>query len=204
MDEVHGKNRVSSRPGDPEADKIAITEGHTLVYGGALTPGQWANAKRAGAIAPPPPSPKAHFSSYGQGPITRDKWTQGMGELETFAIHFSEVVLGKPVSVDFYSESGGQNWKACYGSNSLKFAKRECGGNRFFDGGAVAHFREWVELLIHEFAHDKVSDHLSSEFHEECCRIGATYAAHLQREIVAASADKPMASDETVSDWEQA
>jgi hypothetical protein len=204
LDNTFGTNRVSSRPGDPEADKIAITEGFTLVPGGAMTPGMWENAKKAGAIAPPPPSPKAHFSSYGQGPITRDKWTQGMCELEQFAMHVARVVLGKPVSVHFYSDSGGQNWRACYGSDSLKFAKRECGGNRFFDGGAKAHFREWVELLIHEFAHDKVSDHLSSEFHGECCRIGATYAAHLQRELVAASADEPMASDEAVRDWGQA
>jgi hypothetical protein len=119
---------------EPQCGHLSRTgvggKGFTLVYGGALTPGQWNNAKNAGAIAPPPPSPKAYFSSYGQGPITRDKWTQGMGELETFAIHFAKVVLGKPVSVNFYSESGGQNWRACYGSNSLKFAKRECGGNK--------------------------------------------------------------------------
>lgn len=179
LDNTFGKNRVSSRPGDPEADKIAITEGFTLVTGGAMTSGMWSNAKKAGAIAPPPPSPKAHFSAYGQGAIDRDKWTQGMRELEKFAVHFARVVLGKPVSVHFYSDSGGQKWQACYGSNSVKFTKRECGGNRFFDGGLDAHLQEWAELLIHEYAHDKVSDHLSSDFHDECCRLGAKYIAYL-------------------------
>jgi hypothetical protein len=29
------------------------------------------------------------------------------------------------------------------------------------------------ELLIHEFSHYYVSDHLSSAFHDECCRLGA-------------------------------
>jgi predicted metal-dependent hydrolase len=39
----------------------------------------------------------------------------------------------------------------------------------------------WTELIIHELAHDKVSGHLSEAFHDKCCRIGARYAAHLQR-----------------------
>jgi hypothetical protein len=183
LDNTFGKNRFSLRPGDPEADKIAITKGFIPVHGGAMTPGMWTNAKKAGAIAPPPPSPKAHFSEYGRGPIDRDKWTQGMCELEKFAVHFAQVVLGKPVSVHFYSDSGGQNWSACYGSSSVKFAKRECGGNRFFDGGLDAHRQQWVELLIHEYAHDSVSDHLSSDFHDECCRLGAKYIAYLSTKI---------------------
>jgi len=29
------------------------------------------------------------------------------------------------------------------------------------------------ELFIHEFSHYRVSDHLSSSFHDECCRLGA-------------------------------
>ena len=30
-----------------------------------------------------------------------------------------------------------------------------------------------VQLLIHEFVHEFSSDHLSSEYHEALCRIGA-------------------------------
>lgn len=143
----------------------------------------WENARRDGAIAPPPPSPKAQFSQSGRPSIERDKWTDGMKDFEEFAIRFARVVIGKPVSVTFYSES--DHWSACYGDNGLCIAKRNCGGNRFFNGGEEAHHREWVELLIHEFAHNKVGDHLSSDFHEECCRIGATYATHLRRELAA-------------------
>lgn len=35
---------------------------------------------------------------------------------------------------------------------------------------------EATALLIHELAHDKVSDHLSHDYHEECCRLGAELA----------------------------
>lgn len=89
-----------------------------------------------------------------------------MKEFEEFAFCFARIVIGKPVTVSFYSDS--DHWRACYGDNGLCIAKKNCGGNRFFDGGAETHHPEWVELLIHEFSHDKVKDHLSSDFHEEC------------------------------------
>lgn len=187
MDTRFGKDRYSYNPNDPESNKIAISKGSMVIHGSVLPAGMWENAKRDGAIAPPPPSPKAHFSQSGRPPIERDKWTNGMTEFEQFAIRFARVVIGKAVCVTFYSES--DHWKACYGDNGLCVAKKNCGGNRFFDGGSEAHYRDWVELLIHEFAHDSVSDHLSNDFHEECCRIGATYAAHLQRQLVAQNGD---------------
>lgn len=187
LDKRFGEKRYSYNPSDPESNKIAIADGSTVIHGSTLPAGMWEIARREGAIAPPPPSPKAHFSEYGKGPIPREKWTAGMVAFEKFVTHFAEVVLGRPVSTVIYADSGGQRWMACFseGSPTLKVAKRECGGNKFFEGGVEAHFREWVELLIHELAHDKVSDHLSSNFHEECCRLGATYAAHLQRKLSA-------------------
>lgn len=192
MDKRFGEDRYSFNPNDPESNKIAISEGSMIIHGSVLPGGMWENARRDGAIAPPPPSPKAHFSAYGKEPISREKWTEGMKTFEEFVRHFGEVVLGRPVGTIIYADcGGGQNWSACFteGGPDLKVAKRQCGGNRFFDGGAEAHHHEWVELLIHEFSHDKVSDHLSSEFHEECCRIGATYAEHLRRELAAACRD---------------
>jgi hypothetical protein len=192
MDKRFGEDRYSYNPNDPESNKIATSKGSMVIHGSVLPAGMWENAKRDGAIAPPPPSPKAHFSAYGKEPIPHEKWTDGMKTFEEFVRHFAKVVLGRPVGTIIYADcGGGQNWSACFskGSPDLKVAKRQCGGNRFFDGGADAHYREWVELLIHEFAHDKVEDHLSSDFHEECCRIGATYAAHLQRGLSQALSD---------------
>lgn len=188
MDKRFGEDRYSYNPNDPESNKIAISKGSMVIHGSVLPTGMWGNAKRDGAIAPPPPSPKAHFSQFGRPPIERDKWTDGMREFEEFAIRFARIVIGKSVTVSFYSDS--DHWKACYGENGLCVAKKNCGGNRFFDGGAEVHHREWVELLIHEFSHDTVEDHLSSDFHEECCRIGATYAEHLQNELGLASGDE--------------
>ena len=33
-----------------------------------------------------------------------------------------------------------------------------------------------LDLFLHEFAHERVSDHLSDDFHTECCRLGAKLA----------------------------
>jgi hypothetical protein len=179
LDKRYGENRFSYDPNDPEAAKIAISKGGVIVHGSSMPAGMWENSRRAGAIAPPPPSPKAHFSEFGKGPIDLSKWTEGMHNFAEFARIFALVVIGKPISISFYSDSGGQGWQGCYGSNSLKVAKKQCGGNKFFDGDFESRVFDWTELLIHELAHDKVSDHLSSEFHEECCRLGAKYIEHL-------------------------
>jgi hypothetical protein len=47
--------------------------------------------------------------------------------------------------------------------------------------GHVAFAREpdherMLATLIHEMAHERVDDHLSDDFHEECCRLGAAAA----------------------------
>ena len=42
-------------------------------------------------------------------------------------------------------------------------------GHRWF---SEPHQHMVDELLLHEFAHHQVSDHLSERFHDECCRLG--------------------------------
>lgn len=43
----------------------------------------------------------------------------------------------------------------------------------FFERGITD---EVVALAIHEFTHDRIANHLSDDFHEECCRLGAKLA----------------------------
>jgi hypothetical protein len=181
LDKRYGENRFSYDPNDPEANKIAISKGATIVHGSSMPSGMWKNAREAGAIAPPPPSPHAAFGNNGKGPIPYDKWTDGMKSYEKFAVHFGEIVLGKHVNVSFYTDDCDQGWQACYGKTGLSVAKKNIGGNPYFDGGVEAHLEQWVELLIHEYSHDAVSDHLSNKFHEECCRLGAKYIGYLSK-----------------------
>ena len=57
-----------------------------------------------------------------------------------------------------------------------------CGAGRIAYNLSAGGLREAVDkhdqeaidrVLIHECAHFKVQDHLTHEFHNECCRIGA-------------------------------
>jgi hypothetical protein len=61
------------------------------------------------------------------------------------------------------------NFAACYGSGRLDFNLLRL-GHKFFEQGAS----EGVDrLLIHEFGHEASADHLSEEYHEALCKLGA-------------------------------
>jgi hypothetical protein len=47
-----GAKDVAYDPSDPEANKIAVSEGSTLLHGGHLPKGAWANVKSHGLILP--------------------------------------------------------------------------------------------------------------------------------------------------------
>ncbi|MGA2033641.1 MAG: hypothetical protein ABSG68_15410 [Thermoguttaceae bacterium] len=58
---------------------------------------------------------------------------------------------------------------ACYAKGRLDFNVRAL-GNDWFDHGPT---EEVDRLLIHEFGHHFSVDHLSSDYHEGLCRLGA-------------------------------
>jgi len=47
-----GEKRVSFDPSDPEANKLAVSQGYTVVHGGMMSAAAWRNAKSASAILP--------------------------------------------------------------------------------------------------------------------------------------------------------
>jgi len=47
-----GDKRVSHDPSDPEANKLAVSQGYTVVHGGMMSSAAWQNAKSANAIQP--------------------------------------------------------------------------------------------------------------------------------------------------------
>jgi hypothetical protein len=107
-----GEKRVSFDPSDTEANKIAVSQGYTLVHGGMMSAGAWKNARNTNAISPagqvtPGPrvwtgegSPDAEvFTDW----IPESKWTSGMAEVADFATRMAEQVLGKRINVKFCS-----------------------------------------------------------------------------------------------------
>jgi hypothetical protein len=185
-----GDKRVIYDPSDPEGTKIAITKDYAVVHGGAMSSGEWENVRRASAILPAgqvTPSPKP-FSPDG-APLPRipdANWTDGMRNFAAFANQFAHIALGHGIKIGFTNEIGW-SFAAAYGpEGSLTVSKIRLGA-KWFDGSMTERVEDWTRLLIHEFAHDGVGDHLSEAFHEECCKLGAKYVAHLQRKLSASA-----------------
>ena len=61
------------------------------------------------------------------------------------------------------------NFGACYGGGRLDFNLLRL-GHKWFEQGAS---EEVDRLLIHEFGHQYSGDHLSEEYHEALCLLGA-------------------------------
>src|SRR5439155_7096912 len=173
-----GDKRVSFDPSDPEANKLAVSQGYTVVHGGMMSAAAWQNAKAAKAILPAgqvTPGPKvwtgeddpnaALFNDW----IPESKWTDGMREVADFARRVAEKVLSRQIVVKFCSTPhhlGG----ASYGpGGELVFNKFRLGAD-WFEHGIT---EDVVRLLIHEFGHQLSLDHLCSEYHQALCRIGA-------------------------------
>lgn len=138
----------------------------------------WKNAKLANAIQPVgqvKPGPKVWTGEDDPGAavfrdwIPESKWTAGMRQIADFAQIMAENVLNRKITVKFCATPHHLG-AASYGpSGDLIFNKLRL-GSEWFERGIT---NDVVQLLIHEFGHNSEADHLSSEYHESLCRIGA-------------------------------
>jgi hypothetical protein len=166
-----GDKAVAYDPSDPQANAEAVLQGYTVIHGGALSKDEWALAKRSGVLQPAgkvtPSNSTIQSSPDGEPPIPRESWTPGMEQVADYAQRLAKWLIGREVTVEIYRlQVGAQAW---YGDGRLGLNLQRLGHN-WFDRPVLL---DIDALLIHEYAHDKVSDHLSEAFHAECCRLGA-------------------------------
>jgi hypothetical protein len=166
-----GEKTVAYDPSDPQANAEATLKGYTVIHGGMLSGGEWANVKAAGLILPAgqvtPSNSTLETSPDGVPPIDRDQWTPGITRVADYATALAKELLGVDIHVSVYRVPTA--FWAAYGGQSLKFNLQRLGHAWFNTPDQV----KVDALLIHEFAHHRVSDHLSEAFHNECCRLGA-------------------------------
>lgn len=114
--------------------------------------------------------PSDDWANYSGEPINvidRNEWTYAMHYAERLSIAFARHTINESVIVSFIEDFA---WGpiACY-DNEIKQIifnlKRTILGVRI----------SFIDLLIHEFAHDTGGDHRSEKFHEACCLIGAKW-----------------------------
>ena len=152
-------------PSSPESNKLAIDAGYTLVHGGELSKAAWNNIKGAEALKPAGQlfdDGRVEGDIDGVPQVEKSEWTPMMRRVADYAGAFAEHVLGHGMRVIFYDDP------------RLGFEAFCCHRVIALNAALVSFQQQDLDaLLIHECAHDKVSDHLTHAYHRECCRIGA-------------------------------
>jgi hypothetical protein len=166
-----GEKVAAPDPSDIEAMKRFQSEGGTIVAG--LSKGEWVNVKRAGAVLPAGricPTAKP----YSDDPRARAvdlvpeaDWTDAMKNVSAYARFLGKELMGVKVVVSVVRTTN--NFAACYGDGRLDLNLFRL-GHSWFEQGVT---EDVDRLLIHEFGHQYSGDHLSAEYHEALCRLGA-------------------------------
>jgi hypothetical protein len=179
----YGNKAVVYDPSDPEANKIAASQGYTVIPGRAFSKAQWENVRGAEAVRAAgqvTPSAKVLTSPDGIPPLDHADWTQHHHRIADYAkrVHRNIVrsgeVDGVECTVDF------QHKRTSNGRHAAWYGRGHLTVNIFALG------KEWLKtvtqeeldrLLIHEFGHYYCADHLSAEYYDALCKLGARLRA---------------------------
>lgn len=178
LDHRFGKKRVIFDASDPEGTKMAMSQGYTVIPGGALPKGAWSTVKTHGAALPAgkvTPSPKTYDpDGEPEKVIPPEKWTQDQARIVDFAKElFRELdISATRLQVRLVTEPLVR-WSANYGKHRLCLNYGKLGKRWFARPNRAV---EVLSLLIHEFAHHFESDHLSSGYYRACTDLGAKVA----------------------------
>jgi hypothetical protein len=138
-----------------------------------MSRGEHENNRRFKTILPAgqvTPSPKPfHEDGTPLKVLTEDEWTDDIRNIAEYAKSIGEAVLDHPMHVRIANDKGW-GFAACYKKGELTLNLGSLGEKWFSKVTNKVN-----ELLIHEFAHHYASNHLSKEFYDACCKVGARF-----------------------------
>jgi len=192
----YGEKSVAFDPTNPEANNEAASHGFIVIPSRGLTSGQRDNLKRAGTLQTSSAAfPTAGRGVYSNDPnatpvriIDRSKWTQGMTLIHEYTVGLAERLMDKRIIVEFVHTDKfgmGKKWSACYGRGhvlgiSTFHYNMFTLGYKWFDKGV----NERIDaLIIHEFGHEFESNHLSEEYYDALCRLGAKLKVAVMQDV---------------------
>lgn len=171
-----GDKVVAFDPSDPEANKIAVSDGYQVLYGGNLSKSEWQNVRNF-ALVPPAgqvtPSPKADFSSAESYKPAQP--TTQMLRVGQYVKEVGHALMGIRPNVRFVNDAMA-SFSAAWNEPTLTLTLNVGRlGKKWFDqlDGEAGQLEGIDWLLIHEFGHHYSGDHLSHDYHEALCRLGA-------------------------------
>jgi len=177
LDGRFGLKRVAYDPSDPEANKIAVSEGYTVVHGASLSKQAWENVRNAEALQPAGKVTPSHKAWDGEDDpnaetftdwIPFEKWTDGMKLIAEYAKLLGRHLMNKEVEVKYCSTTH-HSGAASYGGQCLTFNKLRL-GKEWFERGITI---DVDSLIIHEFGHEYSGDHLSADYYKALTDLGA-------------------------------
>jgi hypothetical protein len=170
-----GDKVVSYDPSDAEGSKLAVAAGYTVVAGGSMSAGEWANVRKSGIILPAgqvTPSPKP-FDKDGEKLVflNEEYWTHEMRTVAKVAKALAPHLIKKQISVKITNE---EQWhfEGCYGGNTL-IINLAVVGHGFFNNFDNGNKNVVLDFLLHELAHEFEQDHLSDKYHAATTKLGA-------------------------------
>ncbi len=177
-----GEKVVINDPSDTEGTKIAVTKGYTVIPGGAFSKSAWGTIRENRLVLPAgqvTPSPKPYDPNGApERVIERDKWTSDMHRIAEFASDLFTKLTSDQCYVVIVNEPQAA-WSANFGTTPSVLGSRLC-----LNYGRLG--RDWfslpkrhervLDLLLHEYCHHTVLDHLSHEMHETATKLAAKLA----------------------------
>lgn len=176
-----GDKVAAFSPRDQEANKIAASEGYTVVSGRSLPSEVWQNLRthdliQSTAVLTPAPKPYDPGQQNTRKIEPIEKWSDGMKHIQKFVIEVAERICNNAiVVVEIVNDADCTNFLATYGRSPLsntgkmEFNLRTL-GRRWFEQEID---EEHISLVIHELGHHFESDHLSRGYYNALTDLGA-------------------------------
>jgi len=175
----YGENKAIYDPSDPEANNKLASEGYTLIHGGAFSRDAWENIKRTEAAVPagkirPTPKPYSDDPSAPQVKLVPEsEWSPGMHQVVALAKRLGDELLGRhDLQVRIVDTSNA--FAAAYGRGCLDLNLRSLGRSWFHLW--QSHLDQVLDVLLHEFAHEYESNHLSEAYYNAISKLGGELA----------------------------
>ena len=166
-----GDKAVIFDPNDPEANKLAASQGFTVVPGGALPKAAWTNVKSGGVALPAgkvTPSPKPDEGKEEAQMMDPEHWPENVAQVADWAKWFAYQLLGRNIEVEI-ATAVTWPYAATYGPGGTLTLNLGRLGYKWFDG----ELEPIMDLLIHEFGHEFCGDHLSHDYLHALTKLGA-------------------------------
>lgn len=171
----YGDRRVIMDPTDPEANKIAASQGYTVIPGGALPKGAWGAVKRYGVALPAgrvTPSPNPTEGGDNLKLMVPEHYPEAVEQVVEFSKQLAMRLMGVQLDVRI-AQAPSWPFNATYGPPHSSKAVMTLNYGRLGHKWFAGPLEPILDLLFDEFGHYYSDDHLSRDYYRALRSLGA-------------------------------